>query len=160
MVCFFYMLVRSVQTLFSAALAMYQRARKLHELIVRTPSLFLTLANEELEAYLIAINALSLVDEKDAWILVPGVVDSKQPVRTIFVLHQVSLTLSRSYTNGPSFQNTSRKTSFLLESIMRSLCTWRICKKSTPCFQLKQISSHEIRPCYQAQASVIPRTTS
>ena len=64
---------------------MYQRARKLHDLIVRTPSLLSSLAHEELEAYLIAMNALSLVDEKNAWILVPGILETAHPVCHPFV---------------------------------------------------------------------------
>ncbi|KAG5654657.1 hypothetical protein H0H81_009905 [Sphagnurus paluster] len=53
-----------------AALAMYQRARKLHDLINDATS-FASLAEEQLEGYSIAINALSLVDQKNAWVLLP-----------------------------------------------------------------------------------------
>ncbi|RDB20540.1 hypothetical protein Hypma_012453 [Hypsizygus marmoreus] len=54
----------------SAALAMYQRAKKLQDL-THDPLSFSTLAEEQLEAYTVAINALSLVDLKNAWVLLP-----------------------------------------------------------------------------------------
>ncbi|GLB33440.1 putative nucleoporin Nup120/160 [Lyophyllum shimeji] len=54
----------------NAALAMYQRARKLQDLI-HDPTSFASLAEEQLEAYLVAINALSLVEPKNAWVLLP-----------------------------------------------------------------------------------------
>jgi hypothetical protein len=49
---------------------MYQRARKLHNLIGDPNGLFIV-AEEQLEAYLVAINALSLVDRKSAWVALP-----------------------------------------------------------------------------------------
>jgi len=55
---------------FIAALAMYQRARKLQDLINDAVS-FASLAEDQLEAYNIAINSLSLVDQKNAWVLLP-----------------------------------------------------------------------------------------
>ncbi|KAF5387735.1 hypothetical protein D9615_000062 [Tricholomella constricta] len=54
----------------NAALAMYQRARKLKDLI-SDPTSFASLAEEQLEAYNVAINALFLVDQKNAWVLLP-----------------------------------------------------------------------------------------
>ncbi|KAG6813445.1 hypothetical protein H0H92_010779 [Tricholoma furcatifolium] len=54
----------------NAALAMYQRARRLQDLIT-DPSLFASLAEEQLDAYNLAINSLSLVDPKNAWVLLP-----------------------------------------------------------------------------------------
>src|ERR1700733_15367140 len=53
-----------------AALTMYQRARKLHDLI-NDPSSLVVLAEEQLEAYLVAMNALSLLDRKSAWVSMP-----------------------------------------------------------------------------------------
>ena len=53
-----------------AALVMYQRARKLQHLI-NDPTSFSSLAEAQLEAYTVAINALSLVDEKNAWLVLP-----------------------------------------------------------------------------------------
>lgn len=55
---------------------MYQRARKLHSLIVGNPSLVNSLADEELNAYLTAMNALSLVDSKNAWLLTTGTAEN------------------------------------------------------------------------------------
>ena len=49
---------------------MYQRARKLHDLSGDS-SLILPLAEEQLEAYLIAINALTLLDRNSAWVVLP-----------------------------------------------------------------------------------------
>ncbi|KAG6861191.1 hypothetical protein C0995_002818 [Termitomyces sp. Mi166 len=54
----------------NAALAMYQRARRLQDLIT-DPTLFASLAEEQLEAYNLAINAFSLVDSRNAWVLLP-----------------------------------------------------------------------------------------
>lgn len=55
---------------FIAALAMYQRARKIQDLI-HDPQMFSSLVEEQLEAYSVAVNALSLVDPQNAWILLP-----------------------------------------------------------------------------------------
>ncbi|OBZ71774.1 hypothetical protein A0H81_08206 [Grifola frondosa] len=54
----------------NAALAMYQRARKLGALIGEK-STFITVAEMQLEAYVVGINALSLIDRKTAWIVLP-----------------------------------------------------------------------------------------
>jgi nuclear pore complex protein Nup160 len=54
---------------------MYQRSRKLRDIIVDATS-FVSLAEDQLEALSIAINALYLVDEKSGWILVPVMPDS------------------------------------------------------------------------------------
>lgn len=61
-----------------AALAMYQCARKLHDIVTTSSALLAELADEELEAYMIAMNSLSLVDPKNAWILIPGSVESER----------------------------------------------------------------------------------
>jgi len=53
---------------------MYQRARKLRD-IITDPQTFLTLAEDQLESLSVAINALYLVDEKSAWILMPVIPD-------------------------------------------------------------------------------------
>lgn len=58
-----------------ASLTMYQRARKLRDITVDAAS-FVSLAEDQLEALSVAINALCLVDEKSAWILVPVSLDS------------------------------------------------------------------------------------
>ncbi|KAJ7087255.1 nucleoporin Nup120/160-domain-containing protein [Mycena belliarum] len=58
----------------SAALVMYQRARRLQDLIASDISLSAALAGQQQEAYMIAINSLSLVDRNNAWILLPVLV--------------------------------------------------------------------------------------
>lgn len=63
----------------NAALTMYQRARKLRELLNADSST--SLAGDALQSYLLAINSLSLVDPKNAWILIPGSVDSEHEPR-------------------------------------------------------------------------------
>jgi hypothetical protein len=73
---------RSAPYLPIAALAMYQRAKKLQDLI-NDPTLFASLAEEQLEAYLVAINALSLVDQKNAWVLLPMPADQAHEVCSI-----------------------------------------------------------------------------
>jgi nuclear pore complex protein Nup160 len=50
---------------------MYQRARRIRAIIGKSSAGLNELASDELEAYMIAINALSLVDLKNAWIVVP-----------------------------------------------------------------------------------------
>ncbi|KAJ3863652.1 nucleoporin Nup120/160-domain-containing protein [Lentinula novae-zelandiae] len=60
----------------NAASIMYQRARKLQGLWTREPSLVTRLAGEQLEAYMIAMNALSLADLKNLWFLLPGSADA------------------------------------------------------------------------------------
>ncbi|KAJ7122853.1 nucleoporin Nup120/160-domain-containing protein [Mycena epipterygia] len=58
----------------NAALVMYQRARKLQDLIASDVSLSATLAGQQQEAYMVAINSLSLVDRRNAWFLLPVLV--------------------------------------------------------------------------------------
>lgn len=60
---------------------MYQRARKLHRL-VGDPRTFLELAEEQLESYMIAMNAISLLERKNAWIVMPTSADDGHEVRT------------------------------------------------------------------------------
>jgi hypothetical protein len=62
----------SVLITFAASLTMYQHAQNLHELVMSSPSVVIDLGPEELEAYLLAMNCLSLIDSKDAWILMPA----------------------------------------------------------------------------------------
>jgi hypothetical protein len=64
----------------AAALVMYQRARKLQNLI-NDPTSFSSLAEAQLEAYVIAINALSLVDAKNAWVVLSVPPESAHEVR-------------------------------------------------------------------------------
>jgi nuclear pore complex protein Nup160 len=59
---------------------MYQRARKLQDLINDAVS-FASLAEQQLEAYNIAINSLSLVDQKNAWVLLPIPADTTHEVK-------------------------------------------------------------------------------
>jgi hypothetical protein len=67
-------LLSSVNALYlffrAAALAMFQRARKLSE-ITPTSSDFISLSELQLEAYTVAMNALSILDRNDAWITLP-----------------------------------------------------------------------------------------
>lgn len=67
----------------TAASIMYQRARKLQGLWTREPSLVTRLAGEQLEAYMIAMNALSLADPKNLWFLLPGSADATNEVGRI-----------------------------------------------------------------------------
>ncbi|KAJ3777455.1 nucleoporin Nup120/160-domain-containing protein [Lentinula raphanica] len=60
----------------NAALTMYQRARKLRGLMIRDPTSVSRLGSEQLEAYLISANALSLADAKNLWFLLPGSLDA------------------------------------------------------------------------------------
>jgi len=48
---------------------MYQRARKLQE-ISSKPADVISLMEDQLESYLLAMNSLSLLEQKDAWVVV------------------------------------------------------------------------------------------
>ncbi len=65
---------------------MYQRARKLAGLGNTTSEQFLGLAELQLEAYLVSINALSLVDPKSAWIILPFIADPGNEVSACSIL--------------------------------------------------------------------------
>ncbi|KIJ26033.1 hypothetical protein M422DRAFT_236708 [Sphaerobolus stellatus SS14] len=54
----------------NAAATMYQHARRLDPLLDSSPH-FVEIANLQLESYLVALNALSLIDPKSAWISLP-----------------------------------------------------------------------------------------
>ena len=69
-----------VLILAKAALTMYQRARKLRGLMIRDPTSVSRLGSEQLEAYLISANALSLADAKNLWFLLPGSLDASTEV--------------------------------------------------------------------------------
>lgn len=66
----------------SAALAMYDRACKIHDLIADVQS-FMTLAEEQLLAYTIAINSLSLVDQGSAWFVLSSAAEGNPEVSII-----------------------------------------------------------------------------
>ena len=70
----------------AAALTMYQRARKLEALMVDA-SAFAELADLQLEAYVVAMNALALVDSKSQWVTLPIVGEAGREVRAS--LHRV-----------------------------------------------------------------------
>ncbi|KAI0829349.1 nucleoporin Nup120/160-domain-containing protein [Trametes gibbosa] len=59
----------------NAALTMYQRARKLAALL-GDPAAFVELAELQVEAYVVAMNSLALVDPKNQWITLPITVES------------------------------------------------------------------------------------
>ena len=63
---------RLLLTRLSAALAMYQRARKLAALSnAIDPTQYFSLVEQQLEALIISSNALALLDQKDAWVVLP-----------------------------------------------------------------------------------------
>lgn len=80
---------------------MYQRARKLATLNVE-PSNFVPTAELQMEAYLGAINALSLVDQKVAWIAIPLTAESDHLVRHHMLTDFIRLTPPPSLGNGGS----------------------------------------------------------
>lgn len=71
-------------TKISAALVMYQRARKLATLAAE-PEDFISMAELRKEAYLGSVNALSLVDQKVAWIAIPLTAESDYTVRCLLL---------------------------------------------------------------------------
>lgn len=66
-------------TTIPAAMVMYQRARKF-AVLAAEPSDFVPMAELQMEAYLGASNALSLVDQKVAWIAIPLAAESEYNV--------------------------------------------------------------------------------
>jgi len=63
----------------NSALTMYQRVRKLQDLI-DDPTQLLALAEEQLEAYIVAMNSLALLDRPNAWIVMPiSVENGREP---------------------------------------------------------------------------------
>jgi hypothetical protein len=57
-----------MEPLIPAARTMYQRARKLQENAAQSTDV-IALMEEQLDAYLLAINSLSLLDTKCAWVV-------------------------------------------------------------------------------------------
>ena len=58
---------------------MYQRARKLAALSnTDEPTLYFALAEQQVEALVITSNALSLLDQKDGWIILPVALEGQQ----------------------------------------------------------------------------------
>ena len=68
-----------------AALVMYQRAKKLATLSAE-PENFVSMAELRIEAYLGAVNALSLVDQKVAWIAIPLAAESDYTVSCLLLV--------------------------------------------------------------------------
>ena len=79
---FFLFVFTLCNTRISAALVMYHRARKL-AILAAEPSNFVPMAELQMEAYLGAANALSLVDQKVAWIAIPHAAESDYVVRCL-----------------------------------------------------------------------------
>ncbi|KAI0245682.1 nucleoporin Nup120/160-domain-containing protein [Lactifluus subvellereus] len=66
----------------NAALAMYQRARKLAALNTTNEQMqYIALAEQQLEALVISSNALALLDQKDPWIILPVGPEGQQGAR-------------------------------------------------------------------------------
>ncbi len=96
----------------AAALTMYQRARKL-EALMGDASAFAELADLQLEAYAVAMNALALVDSKSQWITLPIVIETGREVGAL--LHWACLLFllrySSSLASAENCQNTSQRIS-------------------------------------------------
>ena len=59
---------------------MFRQARRLNEIQCR-PDEYIDFATEEAQCYLAAINCLSLIDPKSAWVALPGSPDSRKLTR-------------------------------------------------------------------------------
>lgn len=68
---------------------MYQRARKLHNLIPESTDVAV-LAEEELEAYMVALNSLALIDRGSAWFSMPLVPENGHEVSFMYSSWQPS----------------------------------------------------------------------
>ena len=73
---------------------MYQRARKLAVLRNSNAELFVNLGELQLEAYIVSINALSLVDSKSSWIVLPFTAELENEVSTCDIVLQFPLSLN------------------------------------------------------------------
>ena len=73
---------------------MYQRARKLATLRSGNAQLFVSLGELQLEAYTVSINALSLVDSRCSWIVLPLPADPGNEVSACFVYAFIILIIS------------------------------------------------------------------
>ena len=90
---------------------MYQRARKL-EALMGDASAFAELAELQLEAYVVAMNALALVDPKSQWITLPIVTETGHEVGRLFSGMEVVVTeLLRMHHLGPVQPRKRRKLS-------------------------------------------------
>ena len=108
-----------------ASLTMYQRARKLEDVITDATS-FVTLAESQLEALSVATNALSLVDEKSTWVVMPVMPDAVSKNRLLFYFWSYAFPRLANVKNS---QNTYQRPSIYQASTMlRSfiLRTWNM----------------------------------
>ena len=74
---------------------MYQRARKLGALIGDLAD-FVSLTELQLEAYVVGMNALALIDQKNAWIVLPVTGETEHEVGRRPSAHAAPLTVERS----------------------------------------------------------------
>ena len=81
--------------LIAASLTMYQRARKLGALIGDVSD-FVSLTELQLEAYVVGMNALALIDQKNAWIVLPVTGETEHEVSRRPFFHAGLLTVGRS----------------------------------------------------------------
>jgi hypothetical protein len=112
---------------------MYQRARKLHDVITDSTS-FVSLAEDQLEALSVAINALHLVDEKNAWILMPVVPDPVcNSIQSLNIMNsQINTPFRLEYAR--SFRNTSPNPSISPANTMLKSSIWLIWNMIVPFF--------------------------
>ncbi|KIY45981.1 hypothetical protein FISHEDRAFT_76214 [Fistulina hepatica ATCC 64428] len=65
----------------NAAVTMYQRARKLSRLTSDNPSEFAHRAEDELDAYSACLNALTLANQEDPWVVIRGSTDKSDDTK-------------------------------------------------------------------------------
>lgn len=129
---------------------MYQHALKLKAAIVDGAS-FVEMAQAQLEAIMIAINALSLIDSRNAWIVIPKSLSNA--VRTVFSIPCFALTDPRLFTDVLPLTMFPR-TNSLLENVMLRLCISQICSMTVHCCGHRLISSARIRAFWLLKASL------
>lgn len=66
----------------AAALTMYQRARKLASLIGDSEN-SISLVEAQLEAYAVSMSALALIDQRNAWIVIPVTAETGHAVSAL-----------------------------------------------------------------------------
>jgi hypothetical protein len=104
---------------------MYQRARKLHDLI-NDPSTLVTLAEEQLEAYLVAMNALSLLDRKSAWVSMPASLRTGHEVGHCLLVRNPCL-LGYSLGSGGNYLSIFLKPDSPMAPMTQKWWIWRTC---------------------------------
>lgn len=118
---------------------MYQRAQKIKEIITSAQT-FLDLAEDQLDSLLVAVNALHLVDEKSAWVLMAASPDSVGIFRNSPCIFSL---ISSSQGKVKNIRNISQNRNIYRASMMLRSLIWLIWSTNLFFSKLKLTSSDE-----------------